>query len=74
MKFSPKCRTMKLGIVNTIMGRSLNWEGADFGPQIRPGKIQSHCINHYSNYIHVSPSFTDVLVASLYFDICHYLS
>ena len=42
MKFPPKCRTKKLGMVYTILGifRSfLNWEGADIHPQIRPRKI-----------------------------------
>ena len=31
MKFSPRCRTKKLGIIYTI----LNWEVADIRPQIR---------------------------------------
>ena len=42
MKFSPKCRTKKLGIIYTTLGSFcsfLNWEGADIRPQIRPRKI-----------------------------------
>ena len=42
MKFSPKCRTKKLGMICTILGSFcsfLNWEGAAVWPQIRPGKI-----------------------------------
>ena len=38
MKFSPKCRTKKLGIIYTILGSFcsfLNWKG----PKIRPRKI-----------------------------------
>ena len=41
-KFSPKCRTKKLGMIYTILGRFcsfLNWERADIRPQIRPRKI-----------------------------------
>ena len=42
MKFAPKCRTKKLGIINTTLGSFcsfLNWQGADIRPQIRPRKI-----------------------------------
>ena len=42
MKFSPKCRTKKLGMIYTILGSFcsfLNWEGADIWPRIRPRKI-----------------------------------
>ena len=42
MKFSPKCRTKKFGIIYTILGSFcsfLNWEGAVIWPQIRPRKI-----------------------------------
>ena len=35
MKFSPKCRTKKLGRFYSL----LNWEGAVIQPQIRPSKI-----------------------------------
>ena len=41
MKFSPKFRTRKLGIINTIWGNFCSffkWEGADIRPQIRPKK------------------------------------
>ena len=43
MKFSPKCRAMKLGMIYTILGgfcSFFNWEGADIRPQIR--KIPVH--------------------------------
>ena len=39
MKFSPICRTEKLGKIYTILGSFcsfFNWEGADIRPQIRP--------------------------------------
>ena len=42
MKFSPKCRTKKLGMIYTILGSFcsfINWEGADIRPQISPRKI-----------------------------------
>ena len=42
MKFSPKCRTKKLGMIFTIVGSFcslFNWEGSDIRPQIRPRKI-----------------------------------
>ena len=43
MNCSPKCRTKKLGMIYTILGRFcsffLNWEGADIRLQIRPRKI-----------------------------------
>ena len=42
MKFSPKYRTKKLGMIHTIWGsfRSLlNWEGVVILPEIRPWKI-----------------------------------
>ena len=42
MKFSPKCRTKKLGMIYTILRRFcsfFNWEGAVIRPQIRPRKI-----------------------------------
>ena len=38
MKFSPKCRTKKWGVIYTILGSFcsfLNWEGTDILPQIR---------------------------------------
>ena len=41
-RFSPKCRTKKLGMIYTILGMFcsfLNWEGADIRPQISPRKI-----------------------------------
>ena len=41
MKFLPKCRTKKLGMICTILGSFcsfLNWEGADIQPEIRPKK------------------------------------
>ena len=42
MKFTSKCRTNKLVMINTISGSFcsfLNWEGADIWPLIRPRKI-----------------------------------
>ena len=42
MKFSPKCRTKKLGMICTILGSFcslLNPEGGNIWPKIRPGKI-----------------------------------
>ena len=42
MKFSPKCRTKKYGMIYTILESFcsfLNWEGADIWPKIRPRKI-----------------------------------
>ena len=42
MKFAPKCRTKKLGMIYTILGSFcsfFNWEGVDILPQIRPRKI-----------------------------------
>ena len=42
MKFSPKCRTKKLGMIYTILESFCsfsNWDGADIRPQIRPRKI-----------------------------------
>ena len=42
MKFSPKCRTKKLGKIYTTLGifcSFLNLEGADYLPQIRPRKF-----------------------------------
>ena len=42
MKFSPKCRTKKFGMIYTILGSFCSffiWEGADIQPQIRPRKI-----------------------------------
>ena len=46
MKFSPKCRTKKLGMIYTVL-RSfcsfLNWEGAIIQPQIEPRKIPEQC-------------------------------
>ena len=43
MKFSPKCRTKKLGMNDTHhFGKLLlisNWEGTNIRPQIRPRKI-----------------------------------
>ena len=42
MKFSPKCRTRKLGKICTSLGSFcsfLNWEGADIRSQIRLRKI-----------------------------------
>ena len=41
MKFSPKSRTKKLGIIYTILGSFcsfLNWEGLIFGPKSGLGK------------------------------------
>ena len=46
MKFSPKCRTKRLGIINTILKFllifDLGREGADIGPLIRLWKIPEH--------------------------------
>ena len=46
MKFSPKCRTKKLGMIYTILGRFCSFLigmepniRADIRPQIRPRKI-----------------------------------
>ena len=42
MKFSPKCRTKKFGMIYSILGNFclfVNWEGADIRPQIRLRKI-----------------------------------
>ena len=42
MKFPPKCKTKKLGMIYTILGSFcslLNWKGADIWSQIRPRKI-----------------------------------
>ena len=42
MKFSPNCRTKKLGKINIILGgfcSLLNWEGVDIGLQMRLRKI-----------------------------------
>ena len=41
MKFSPKCRTKKLGIHTMlgIFGPLFNWERADIRPEIRPRQI-----------------------------------
>ena len=41
MKFSPKCRTKKLGMIYTIVGSFcyfLNWKGAIYGPKSGLGK------------------------------------
>ena len=41
MKFSPKCRTKKVGMIYTILGSFpsfFNWEWAVIRPQIRLGK------------------------------------
>ena len=46
MKFLPRYRTKKLGIIYTIFGSFysfLNWEGADIRSQIRPRKISDEC-------------------------------
>ena len=45
MKFSPKCRNKKLGMIYTILGSLcsfLNWEETIIQPQIRPRKIPVH--------------------------------
>ena len=58
MKFSPKCRTKKLGIMKTILGgfcSFLNWEGADIQPQIRPRKISADHIFDLTLCILVTP-------------------
>ena len=50
MKFSPKCRTKKLGMVYTIFGSFcsfLNWEGADIRSQIRSRKIPEVYFNEW---------------------------
>ena len=42
MKFSPKCKTKKLGMNYNILGSFCsfwNWDGANIQPQIRPRKI-----------------------------------
>ena len=43
MKFSPKYKTKKLGMIYTplweVFCSFLNWEGADIRPQIGPRKI-----------------------------------
>ena len=42
MKFPPKCRTEKLGMIYTILGSFysfFNWDGADHRPPIRHRKI-----------------------------------
>ena len=42
MKFLPKCRTKKLGMIYTILGSFcsiFNWGEADSWPKIRPRKI-----------------------------------
>ena len=42
MKFSPKCRSKKLGMIYTILGTFclfFNWERADIQPEIRPREI-----------------------------------
>ena len=55
MKFSPKCRTKKLGMIYTILGSFcsfFNWEGADIRPQIIPGKIPSQDKTVFLNTIY----------------------
>ena len=55
MKFSPKCRTKKLGMLNTHLGSfciSFNWEGADIRPQIRPRKISGDSVLLYTCIIY----------------------
>ena len=49
IKFSPKCRTKKLGMIYTILGSLcsfLNWEGDNIRPQIGPWKIPG--LNEYN--------------------------
>ena len=48
VKFSPKCRSRKLGKAYIILGSFcsfLNWEGADIRPKIRPRKIPDVLFN-----------------------------
>ena len=59
MKFSPKCRTKKLGMIYTILGSFCsfsNWEGANIRPQIRLRKI---------------PGMGDVLVGQVSYVVVH---
>ena len=60
MKFSPKCRTKKLGIIYTILGSFcsfFNCKGADIRPQIRPRKISARkCVI----YFHISVAVIDL--------------
>ena len=60
MKFSPKCRSKKLGMTYIILGSFcsfLNWKGADIGPQIRPRKTPK-----YKGFIKTifEPKFVDI--------------
>ena len=60
MKFSPKCRTNKLGMLHTILGsfRSFfNWERADIRPQIQPRKIPAFMYNWKQFYICIQHRF-----------------
>ena len=67
MKFSPKCRTKKLGMINTVLGSFcsfFNWEGTVIRPQIRPRKIlDSYKINllsreSWKKVVTLSPLYT----------------
>ena len=52
MKFSPKCRTKKLGRINTILGRFcsyLNWGGAVIWLKIKPREIPTYMYNETGN-------------------------
>ena len=48
MKFSPKCRTKKLGMITPFweVFALLNWERAIIRPQIRPRKIPVSSLPH----------------------------
>ena len=53
MKFSPKCRTMKLVMIYTILASFclfMNWEEAHVLPQIRPRKILEYVWVNQAEY------------------------
>ena len=60
MKFPPKCRTKKLGMIRIILGSfcsCLNWEGADIRPQIRPRKIPEGAYVIITEISYASPNY-----------------
>ena len=71
MKFSPKCRTKKLGMIHTIWGSFcsfFNREGAVIQPKVRPRKIPVPMVLYglkYSYFISFLVSSIDNLCISV---------
>ena len=72
MKLSSKCRTKKLGMIFTILGKFcsfLTWEGAYIWPQIRPRKIPvifAWWCNRWTSEQIFHPIFTFMINSYLY--------